>query len=69
MRQSTKNLDAERLSIAISAFQKAMNGTSQDAPLAERARVVLAVLPEPVVRELGDAARKFAELADERLEG
>jgi hypothetical protein len=62
-------LDIPRVTGLITAFNGAMGSTPEDLPLEERARLALAQLPEWVARDIGAAAQKLADLAQERVTG
>ncbi|WP_242890230.1 hypothetical protein [Actinomadura litoris] len=59
-------LDVPRVTGLIAVFNDAMDGTPEDQPLEERARLALDQLPEWVVRDIGAAAQRLADLASER---
>ncbi|MUN41422.1 hypothetical protein [Actinomadura litoris] len=58
-------LDIPRVTGLISVFNDAMRGTPEALPLEERARLALDSLPAWVVRDIGAAAQRLADLANE----
>jgi hypothetical protein len=62
-------IDPDRLSIVIRAFNLAFNGTPQSVDLVNRARMALDAAPDELVSELGKAVDALAVLIRERLGG
>lgn len=62
-------IDPDRLSIIIGAFNVAFRGVPQEADLLTRGRMALDACPEEVVRELGEAVGAFSVLIHDRLGG
>ena len=62
------DLNPDRLGTMVNLFSQALRQLPHTWTLEERAKIALDVLPKEVARELGDAARVLADLADARCE-
>jgi hypothetical protein len=60
-------MDPKRLGGLVGQFSAAFVGTPESDDLVDRTRMALKVLPDEVVRELGEAVDVLATLTKERL--
>ncbi len=60
-------MDPKQLGIIVSAFSSAFIDTPEDTDLVDRTRMALKMLPDDIVRELGEVVDLLAMLTKERL--